>query len=155
MCYKAWKTRYLRLHESQGVPFKLGASVERFDGAGKVEAVVLANGERPGVDLVVGGGGVKPATEFLTGVELAKDGGVVVDDHLRAANGLYAAGDIAPFPSVRTGERQRIEHRRTALQQGRIAAHNMAGKEVANNAIPFFWTRQFDAGLAYVGHAEK
>jgi NADPH-dependent 2,4-dienoyl-CoA reductase/sulfur reductase-like enzyme len=40
---------------------------------------------------------------------------------------LYAAGDIALFPSSPTGERQRIEHWWTALQQGRIAAHNMVG----------------------------
>jgi apoptosis-inducing factor 3 len=63
------------------------------------------------------------------------------------------AGDIAWFPSALTGQRQRIEHWRTALQQGRIAARNMAGEDIAYNSVPFFWTRQFDAGLLYVGHA--
>jgi hypothetical protein len=29
----------------------------------------------------------------------------------------------------------------------------MAGEDVAYNGVPFFWTRQFDAGLLYVGHA--
>ncbi len=146
---------FQRLHESHGVKFKLGASVARFEGAGKVEACVLENGERLEADLVVVGVGVKPATDFLKGVGLSNDGGVMVDEHLRAAAGLYAAGDIANFPSALTGERQRIEHWRTALQQGRIAAHNMAGKAVSYNSVPFFWTRQFDAGLLYVGHAEK
>jgi NADPH-dependent 2,4-dienoyl-CoA reductase/sulfur reductase-like enzyme len=87
------------------------------------------------------------------GVNLHNDGGVVVDEYLRAAADLYAAGDIAWFPSALTGERQRIEHWRTALQQGRIAARNMAGKNVAYSSVPFFWTRQFDSGLVYVGHA--
>jgi NADPH-dependent 2,4-dienoyl-CoA reductase/sulfur reductase-like enzyme len=41
------------------------------------------------------------------------------------------------------------------MQQGRIAAHNMAGKEKAFDGVPFFWTRQFDVGLVYVGHAQE
>jgi NADPH-dependent 2,4-dienoyl-CoA reductase/sulfur reductase-like enzyme/nitrite reductase/ring-hydroxylating ferredoxin subunit len=145
---------FQRLHESHGVKFKLGSSVARFEGSGRVEAVVLENGERLEADLVVVGVGVKPATDFLVGVELSRDGGVIVDQHLRAAEHLYAAGDIASFPSISTGGRQRIEHWRTALQQGRTAAHNLAGKAVAYDSVPFFWTRQYDAGLLYVGHAE-
>src|SRR5262249_4562473 len=47
----------------------------------------------------------------------------------------------------------RIEHWRTALQQGRVAGHNMAGKPTAFTEVPFFWTTQFDATLNYVGHA--
>src|SRR5688572_7995799 len=29
----------------------------------------------------------------------------------------------------------------------------MVGKKIAYDSVPFFWTRQFDAGLLYVGHA--
>jgi len=72
---------------------------------------------------------------------------------LRAADGVYAAGDIASFPDVRTGERMRIEHWRTAQQQGRVAARNMLGRDEPFAGVPFFWTRQFDAGLLYVGRA--
>src|SRR5215475_10389606 len=144
---------FRKIHEDNGVRFRLGENVARITGDGKVEAVEIESGEMINADLVVIGIGVKPATDFLKGVELSDDGGVVVDEHLRAADGLYAAGDIARFPSPLTGERQRIEHWRTALQQGRIAAHNMVGKAVAYDSIPFFWTRQFDAGLSYVGHS--
>ena len=150
---------FQKIHEDNGVQFRLGAKVARISGNGKVEAVELEAGEKPekpekiDADLVVVGVGVKPATEFLVGVNLHKDGGVVVDEHLRAAAELYAAGDVAWFPSALTGEQQRIEHWRTALQQGRTAARNMAGKNIAYNSVPFFWTRQFDSGLVYVGHA--
>ena len=133
--------------------FKLGSIVYRFEGSHNVEAVVLDNGERIETDMVVVGVGVRPATSFLEGVTLDEDGGVVVDSRLRAADGLYAAGDIARFPDPRTGERVRIEHWRTAEQQGRVAARNMAGCDEAFDSVPFFWTRQFDRGLLYVGHA--
>jgi apoptosis-inducing factor 3 len=144
---------FKQIHEAHGVQFKLGASAARFEGDLTVKTVVLDSGECIETDLVVVGVGVRPATDFLEGVELHEDGGVVVDKHLRAADCVYAAGDIAYFPSALTGARQRIEHWRTAQQQGRVAAHNMAGKVVEFDGVPFFWTRQFDAGLLYVGHA--
>lgn len=145
---------FRRVHEARGVEFRLGAGVARFEGGGAVEAVVLDSGERVEADLVVVGVGVRPATDFLEGVGLHEDGGVFVDRRMRAADGVYAAGDIAYFPSSPSGKRRRIEHWRTAQQQGRDAAHNMAGKAVRFDGVPFFWTRQFDAGLLYVGHAE-
>jgi NADPH-dependent 2,4-dienoyl-CoA reductase/sulfur reductase-like enzyme/nitrite reductase/ring-hydroxylating ferredoxin subunit len=144
---------FRRLHESRNIRFKLGSIVYRFEGVGHVRAVVLESGERFETDMVVAGVGVQPATGFLEGVGLDDDGGVIVDEHLRAAEDLYAAGDIACYPDPRTGERVRIEHWRTAQQQGRTAAHNMMGRAISFDGVPFFWTRQFDAGLLYVGHA--
>jgi apoptosis-inducing factor 3 len=144
---------FRRAHEERGVRFKLGAVVYRFEGTGAVEAVTLEGGERIETDMVVAGVGVYPATGFLESVHLQEDGSIVVDAHMRAAEGLYAAGDIASFPDPRTGGRVRIEHWRTAQQQGRVAAHNMTGRPTRFDGVPFFWTRQFDTGLLYVGHA--
>lgn len=145
---------FQKVHERKSVKFKLGASVKSFEGNEKVEAVVLENGERIECDFVVVGIGVKPATDFLENIELHKDGGVIADEFLRIAENLYAAGDITHFPDSRSdGELTRIEHWRTAMQQGRTAAHNMSGKNTAFKAVPFFWTTQFDATLNYVGHA--
>ena len=144
---------FRREHESNGVRFKLGNIVYRFEGNHKVEAVTLDNGEYIATDMVVVGVGVRPVTQFLDGVELDQGGGIVVDSRLRAADGLYAAGDIASFPDPRTRDNVRIEHWRTAQQQGRTAARNMLGHNVPFDSIPFFWTRQFDIGLLYVGHA--
>ena len=146
---------FRRVHESHGVRFKLGSIVYRFEGKHHIEAVTLDNGERVEADMVVVGVGVHPATQFLAGVELDDHGGVLVDSHLRAAEGIYAAGDIASFIDSRTGERMRIEHWRTAQQQGRTAARNMLGRDVEFDGVPFFWTQQFDAGLLYVGHAKS
>lgn len=146
-------------HEKHGVTFRLGASVALIEGstkdASRVAAVVLEGGERIEADLVVVGIGVTPITDFIDGVERDEHGGVVVDATMRAVEGLYAAGDIAAFPDPRTGERIRIEHWRTALQLGRIAGSNVAGTHATYDAVPFFWTQQFDVTLRYVGHARE
>ena len=144
---------FRREHERHGVRFKLGSIVYRFEGSHNIEAVTLDSGEVIETDMVVVGVGVRPATNFLEGVELDKSGGVIVDSRLRAADGLYAAGDIVNFADPRTGERLRIEHWRTAQQQGRVAARNMLGRDVSFAGVPFFWTQQFDLTLRYVGHA--
>src|SRR5205823_4918942 len=47
----------------------------------------------------------------------------------------------------------RIEHWRLALQHGRTAARNMAGRDEAFAGVPFFWTRHFGKSIGYVGHA--
>jgi NADPH-dependent 2,4-dienoyl-CoA reductase/sulfur reductase-like enzyme len=144
------------IHERNGVKFCLGESVKSFAGTDTaVEGVILQNGQRLEADLVIVGVGVTPATDFLEGVERHKDGGVIADEFLCIADDVYAAGDIVHFPDARTRDLTRIEHWRTAMQQGRTAARNMTGKPKAFDAVPFFWTVQFDAELRYVGHAKE
>jgi apoptosis-inducing factor 3 len=148
-------TLFQQLHEANGVRFKLNTNVAGFEGSEKVEAVVLENGERVPADLVVIGVGVRPATDFIDGIELLDDGSVPVDEFFRAGEHVYAAGDIATFPYWYTGERLRIEHWRTAEQQGHIAGHNMAGKRIPYRSVLFFWTNQVGLYFRYVGHAKE
>jgi len=140
-------------HEANGVKFSLGSNVKGFEGDGSVRKVLLETGDSIEADLVIVGVGVRPATDLLDGFELHKDGGVIADQYLSIGSDIYTAGDIVHFPDARTGETTRTEHWRTALQQGRIAAHNMAGTPTPFTAVPFFWTTQFDVTLNYVGHA--
>ncbi len=146
---------FAALHESRGVRFRLGANITALEGGGAVAAVMLEGGERIPADLVVIGFGVRPATGFVEGVKQREDGGLAVDAELRAADGLYAAGDIAGFPLRGDGEPIRVEHWRVAEQQGRVAALNMLGRAVRYDAVPVFWTIQYLKRLDYVGHASK
>ncbi|MDF5734382.1 MULTISPECIES: FAD-dependent oxidoreductase [unclassified Nostoc] len=147
---------FQQVHEESGVSFKFGRKAVQFEGSDKVEAVILDNGDRLKADIVIIGVGVQPATDFLKGVELhPKDHSVVVDEYLCAGDGIYAAGDIARYPDWRTNESIRVEHWRVAAQQGRIAAHNMAGKAVKFRGLPLFWTMQFNFPLRYIGHAQS
>ncbi|WPO97739.1 FAD-dependent oxidoreductase [Pseudomonas sp. HR96] len=141
----------LDLHRRNGVSYRSDAQARACRGEGRLQVVELDNGERLSADLVLLGVGVKPVTELLSGVALAEDGGVPVDSHLRAADGLWAVGDIASFPLA--GQPTRIEHWRLAQQQARLAAHNMLGGDAPFLEVPFFWTLHFEKRLDYLGHA--
>lgn len=144
---------FVGLHQRKGVTFRLGQEVQALVGHGTVQAVTLANGETLPADLVVIGFGVRPVTDFLDGVTVDKDGGVSVDATLKAADGLYVAGDIARFLLQGDGAPTRVEHWRVAQQHGRIAALNMIGKTTQYDAVPVFWTIQYLKRLDYIGHA--
>jgi len=142
-----------RLHEEHGIKFKLSSQVSKFEGNDKVTSVVLKNGERIDCDLIVAGIGVKPATDFLKGINLEKDGSIKVDEFLQVAKDIFAVGDITMFPY--NGNHIRIEHWRVAEQQGRIAGFNMAGKKIIFDKQPFFWTVQAGLNIRYVGNASQ
>lgn len=145
---------FRRLHERQGVVFRLGQEVAALEGDRRVREVVLRDGERLQADLVVAGLGVQPATGILHGVERREDDGLTANAQLRVTDGLFAAGDIAAFPLRGDGPPVRVEHWRVAEQHGRVAALNMLGRRVAYDAVPYFWTIHYKKRLDYIGHAE-
>ncbi|MEJ1088107.1 FAD-dependent oxidoreductase [Microbacterium sp. Mu-80] len=126
------------LHRFHGVDLRLGTPVD--------EAALAA------ADVVVVGIGAAPITQLAEDAGLEVDGGVLVDETLRTSDpDIYAIGDIANQQHPVLGRRIRVEHWDTAIEQGKVAAHNLAGANEPYTHLPYFFTDQYDLGMEYFG----
>jgi len=138
-----------KLHEEHGVVFHLGRKPQSIDEA----SVTLDDGTRLPAELVVMGVGVRPNTALAEASGLTVKSGIVVDSAFRtSAPDIYAAGDVARYPTP-DGD-LRIEHWVVAQRQGQAVARSLLGLPVGPLAVPFFWSQHYDVGINYVGHAE-
>ncbi|HEV2818663.1 MAG TPA: FAD-dependent oxidoreductase [Allosphingosinicella sp.] len=117
-----------------------------------------------GVDIRLGGGavdadltivaiGIDPAVAPLRAAGAAGDNGVDVDEHCRTSLAdVYALGDCAAHVSrFAGGARIRIESVQNAHDQANTAAKHIAGRPEPYDAIPWFWSNQYDLRLQTVG----
>ena len=140
-----------RLHEAHGVQFHLKRTLKAIE----THPSSWTTGCSLKADLVVVGIGVQPAVALAEQAGLRLDRGIAVDEYLESSvPGIFAAGDIARWPSPQAGKPIRVEHWVVAERQGQTAARNMLGDRQPFRAIPFFWSQHYDLRISYVGHAE-
>ncbi|MGW6281892.1 NAD(P)/FAD-dependent oxidoreductase [Kribbella sp. NPDC055071] len=132
------------LHQGEGVDLRLGTAVTGLtDVDGRVSGVRLESGEVLPADVVVVALGAAPATEWLNDSGLRLENGVVCDAHCRAADGIYAAGDVARWQHDELDSLLRLENRTNATEQAACVAANILGDAQTYRPVPYFWTDQF------------
>jgi nitrite reductase (NADH) large subunit len=143
-----------RLKNTPGVTLLTSTSVTSIDkGIARPIRLTLDSGESLDVDLVAAGKGVLPNTGWLADSGLECDYGVLADSALRSSDDrIYVAGDLAQAPDIVYGDRRTNAIWPVAVEQGRVAALNMAGIKagyagsLAMNAIPVFGSRMISVG---------
>ncbi len=138
-------------HAREGVALRLGTGVAAFEGQGRVEAVRLSDGQRLAADLVVVGVGALPNVELAEAAGLACDDGIRVDNHCRAAEGIFALGDCSRFDDAWLGRPVRLESWENAELAPQAAAKAILGRPEPYGGVPWFWTDQYDLNLQLLG----
>ncbi|MDX6237354.1 MAG: hypothetical protein QOG10_2169 [Kribbellaceae bacterium] len=143
------------LHTANGVRVATGSGVSELLGNESVEGVGLTNGSVLKADLVLIAVGSKPATSWLEDSGLPLADGVLCDPTCQSVDGVYAAGDVARWPSARFGLSLRLEHRFNATEQAVAVARNLLADEAGEarpfDPVPYFWTDQYDAKIQVYG----
>jgi 3-phenylpropionate/trans-cinnamate dioxygenase ferredoxin reductase subunit len=147
---------FTELHSEHGVVFRFGESVTELRGSGgRISSVATSAGAVLAAELVVAGIGAVPAAGLASGAGLDVANGVIADAGLRtSAPGVFAAGDVANAFHPLYGTHVRVEHWANALNGGPVAARSMLGREVSHDAVPYFFSDQYDLGMETAGLPE-
>jgi NAD(P)H-nitrite reductase large subunit len=118
---------------AKGVHVKTGTKVERITQAaganGATLTVGLSDGTSVPAKLVVLAAGVRSNTSFLVGSGITVGNGIHVDETLQTSvPGVYAAGDCCEGIDISTGKPDMLAIQPVAVEHGRLAGQNMAGK---------------------------
>lgn len=135
--------------EEKGLKILTGREVVEIVGKEKVQGVVLDEGSKLDVEMVVFAKGVIPNREMLEG-EVEIEDGIMVDDKLRSSNPrIYAAGDVAQAKDVVTGKPAINAIWPNAVEQGILVGEILSGEErkyagsISMNSLNLF-------GLAFI-----
>lgn len=146
---------YERVHREAGVDLRTGVEVTGFEFGPSDDAVTgvrCGDGSVVPADVVVVGIGLVPNTELAQAAGLSVDNGIVVDEYAQTSDPhIVAAGDCTNHPNLASGRRVRLESVPNAIEQGRTAAASLAGKQRPYDAVPWFWSDQYDLKLQMVG----
>ena len=147
----ATSSYFRELHHDHGVDLRESARVTRLlDEGARVRGAELDTGEVIDADLVLVGIGSSPNTVLAQTAGLDCDNGIRVNDTCQTSDpNIYAAGDCTNF--VRNGRHIRLESVQNAADQGDLVARVLAGEAVTYNALPWFWSEQYDCRLQIVG----
>lgn len=145
-------TFFSRVHNEEGVSIHTDVQVKAFKGEDHVDAVVCADGTEYSADLVVVGIGIIPNTEIAQACGLLIDNGVVTNEYaLTNDPSIVACGDCANHPNSLYQRRLRLESVPNACDQAKSAAASLCNKQKVYDALPWFWSDQYDIKLQMVG----
>jgi NAD(P)H-nitrite reductase large subunit len=140
-----------------GLQVLVEAEVTEFNGQhGTLKSITLADGREIPATLALIAKGVTPSTSFIPHEQLSlgQGQGIMVDKHMETmVAGIYAAGDAAETMDIARQVRRVNAIWPEAVQQGIIAGHNMAGRQVvyqgslSRNVMRFYNLDVMTAGL--------
>jgi 3-phenylpropionate/trans-cinnamate dioxygenase ferredoxin reductase subunit len=141
-------------HRSHGVDIRLGVQVESLEAsASRVSGVRLSNGEVIEAQMVIVGIGIVPAVEPL--VAAGACGGNWVEVYVLGRTTLpdiFAIGDCALHSSAYAdGNQIRLESVQNVTDLANAAASEIVGEPKPYNAVPWFWSNQYDLRLQTIG----
>lgn len=145
---------YEHEHRRHGVDVKLNVVVRSIVGReGAVAGVALADGSVVRCEMVIVGIGIMPAVEPLMAAGVEGQNGVAIDQLCRTSvPAIFAIGDCAEHANrFAQGRAVRLESVQNANDQAATVARVLTGDPQPYDAVPWFWSNQYDLKLQTVG----
>lgn len=143
----------------KGVNLILRDGVKEFEDHGAEINVILQSGRRISADIVILAIGVRPETKLAqqAGLELGANGTIKVNSFFQTSDpSIYAVGDAIQTTDLITDKPTWLPLAGPANYQGRLAADNIAGREVSySGVLGTAIAKVFDLTVASTGKNEK
>lgn len=141
-------------HRAHGVDLRTNVAVSCIEEKdGRVAGVRLADDGYIACDMVIVGIGIVPAVQPLIEAGAEGGNGVTVDRLCRTSlPDIYAIGDCAAHENGYAGGAViRLESVQNANDQAQVVAKDLTGAPEPYDAIPWFWSNQYDLRLQTAG----
>jgi len=141
-----------RLHNKNGVDILCNKNVEAIENDSNQSLVVCEDGNKYPADLIVVGVGIRVNTELAAAGGLTIENGIKVNAACQTSDeNIYAIGDCSYHHNPHFDCHLRLESVQNAVDQAKVAAAHICGKDVIYDTIPWFWSDQYDVKLQMVG----
>lgn len=142
-------TRIAARHAEAGVTILTNTGITQIGS----DRILLSDGREVPADILIAGIGAAPRIKLAEQAGLALDNGIACNTYLQTSDPhIFAVGDCCSFPHPVFGnERLRLEAWRNASDQAIVAVENMLGGQRPYEAVPWFWTDQYELNLQIAG----
>jgi 3-phenylpropionate/trans-cinnamate dioxygenase ferredoxin reductase component len=145
---------FLQEHRRQGIDVRLETGIERIEErAGRAAAVVTTAGDVIPAEIVIVGIGIVAAVGPLLAAGASGSNGLDVDEYCRTTlDDIYAIGDCAAHANPYADNAViRLESVQNAHDMAACVARGIMGNPEPYDALPWFWSNQYDLKLQTVG----
>ncbi len=146
---------FTKIHRQNGVSIETAKQVVAIGSGNGQSTVSCSDGTTYEADVIVVGTGVRVNTALAESANIEIGNGIKVDPAARAEDEhIYAIGDCTYHFNPHYGRHVRLESVQNAVEQAKVAAAAISGKDAFYDAIPWFWSDQYDIKLQIAGLSE-
>ena len=133
--------------EGYSIEILTNTGVKGITGNNKVEGILIDNKVELKCDMVIYSTGIKPNKELIADTKVETARGILVNNKMQTnIDNIYAAGDVAEFDNEVNGLWN------IAIEQGKVAGYNIAGKEtIYEKVTPVTTLNAFGISLFSMG----
>jgi len=140
------------LHRRHGIQIHTQKHVTLIIQSNGLNVVQCGDGSQFEAEVLIIGAGIRLNTEPAESAGLNIENGIRVDEVARTSDkNIFAIGDITYHFNPHYGRYIRLESVQNAVDQAKVAAAGICGKQPVYDAIPWFWSDQYDVKLQIVG----
>jgi NADPH-dependent 2,4-dienoyl-CoA reductase/sulfur reductase-like enzyme len=134
--------------EKRGITLHPNGRPQRLEGDGRVQRIVLPDGQSIPCDFAIAAVGALPNKDLVHNTPIAAARAILTDSHCQTnVPGIYAAGDCAAVMDPLFSKHRVLDHWDNAQATGRLAGRNMAGADETYGAVNNFFSDVFDLTL--------